>query len=550
MVADKDVLKSIDNIIRQNLKIHKITGASVSIVDGNEMFYSKGFGFADKANKKLVNSDTIFRIGSITKVFTASAIMQLAEQGKINIDKPVKDYLADFSVKSRFFGTREITIRDLLCHHSGLPCDDFSNYFSPDPEKFRSAKEYLANAYLVTPPGKIFYYSNLGVNLLGIIIEEVTRMPFYEYIEKAILNSLRMTRSSIILKDELEKNISKPYDKGKEQVENMMKYIPSGGIYSSANDMAKFMMSIINGGKELFQNETTLDNMLIPQYPDNPLDFNFINGLGWFIGKPGLDYSGKVIWHDGGTPNFFSLTVIIPERKLGITILTNSKSGALLNHQISTDILKILLNSGYNIQPPGKEEEKNLEIAYNDILTETDRFITLSGIASIVKSGKKIIAKLPSGTFLMHHCKDNWFRLSLLIFGFFSLRLKQLSKLRLSIQKIDGEKILVMEQLGFRSPIGRIFKKLNSTVQWEKMAGYYICINEDNPRIEKFRFCKSKDGICISVSTDKMGHLKFYLDIINDSEAIIFGYGRYSGETVFVTDDNIIFSGLKFRRYK
>jgi Beta-lactamase len=375
-------------------------------------------------------------------------------------------------------------------------------------------------------------------------------MPFYEYIEKAILNSLRMTRSAIILNDKLEKNISKPYDKGKEQVENIMTYIPCGGISSSANDMAKFMMSVINGGKELFQNETTLDTMMKPQYPDHPLDFNFINGLGWFIGKPGLDYSGKVIWHDGGTPNFFSLTVIIPERKLGITILTNSKSGALMNHQISTDILKILLNSGYNIQPPGKEEEKNSEIAYNDILTETDRFITLSGIASIVKSGKKIIARLPSGTFLMHPCKDNWFRLSLLIFGIFSLRLKQLSKLRLSIQKIDGEKILVMEQLGFRSPIGRIFKKLNSTVQWEKMAGYYICLNEDNPRIEKFRFCKSKDGIYISVSTDKIGHLKLYLDIINDSEAIIFGYGRYSGETVFATDVNIIFSGLKFRRYK
>jgi CubicO group peptidase (beta-lactamase class C family) len=438
MLTNNDILSRIDKIIQQNMKTHQITGASVSIVDSDEIIYSKGFGFADKTNKKLVDSDTVFRIGSITKVFTASAIMQLVEQGKINIDRSVKDYIPDFSVKSIFTDTRQITIRDLLCHHSGLPCDDLRNYFSSDPEMFRSTKEYLANTYLICPPGTMFNYSNLGINLLGILIEEVTGMPFYQYIENMILSRLKMTSSAIILTDELRNNISKPYNKGKEQVENVMKYIPPGGIHSTAHDMAIFMASVINEGKGLFQYKATLDAMLTPQYSDNQIDFNINNGLGWFIGKPGLDYSGKVIWHDGGTPNFFSLMVIIPEHKLGITILTNSKSGVQMNHQISVDILNLILKAKFNIQPQGKEEINELE--FNNIISlNTGCFITLSGIATITKSRSKIIAKLPSGNFQMHLCKDGWFSLSLLILGIIQLRLKKLSKLRLGVKLVKRE---------------------------------------------------------------------------------------------------------------
>jgi CubicO group peptidase (beta-lactamase class C family) len=127
---------------------------------------------------------------------------------------------------------------------------------------FRSTLDYLADTYLVCPPGTMFYYSNSGVNLLGIIIEIVTGMSFHQYIEKILLNDLGMTSSAIILTDELKYNLSKPYNKGKEQVEPLMKDIPPGGIFSTANDMAKFMMSIINGAKGFFKNETSFENQI------------------------------------------------------------------------------------------------------------------------------------------------------------------------------------------------------------------------------------------------------------------------------------------------
>jgi CubicO group peptidase (beta-lactamase class C family) len=537
-------------LIQKSMKTHRITGASVAIADGSDTIYTEGFGFADVKNHIAVTSNTVFRIGSITKVFTASAVMQLVEQGKIDLDLPVTAYIPEFTVKTRFADSRPVTVRDLLCHHSGLPSDDWSNYFSADPAMFKSVLNFLRENYMVKPPGEIFYYSNLGVNLLGIIIERAVGMPFHQHMETLLRSGLKMTDSAIILREEMQNDLSKPYAKEKEQLEGPMKYLPSGGIYSTADDMAKFMHSILSGGKGLFLRESTLNAMLIPQYPDNPLDFNMCNGLGWFIGKPGLDYAGKVIWHDGGTPNFFSLTVIIPAHQLGITILTNSATGALMNHQITIDILQQLLEVKTGIKPPAETGRTPIKLSPSIIPEKVGRFVTLAGITTIYVSGDKLIAKMPMGTFLMHPCQDGWFSLSLLLLGILPLKLKQLALLRIGVFRIKGEMILAMEQLGLRSPYGKEYRPLNISASWEERIGYYECVREKKPRLKSFRLCRSADGMFISAQEDKVGKLKLYLDVINDSEAIIYGFGRASGETIFASPEELRVFGLYFKKQK
>lgn len=170
------------------MKTYRVTGASISIVNGAEPAYIKHFGLADKKRNISVGDSTLFKIGSITKVFTASAVMQLAEQGKIDIDKPIKDYIPEFSVKSRFNGARPITVRDIVCHHSGLPCDNLSGYFTEDLRAFHSVIPYLHNAFTVCPPGEMFYYSNIGYELLGVLVNRISGLPFHDYVETMILN--------------------------------------------------------------------------------------------------------------------------------------------------------------------------------------------------------------------------------------------------------------------------------------------------------------------------------------------------------------------------
>ena len=541
-------MNKIDVAMKQAIKTFHVTGASISIVNDNQPASVKHFGLSDKNRKKLVDDSTLFKIGSITKVFTASAVMQLVEQDKIDVDKPIKEYIPEFSVKSRFEASTTITIRDILCHHSGLPCDNLSGYFTENLEAFHSVIPFLHNAYTVCQPGQMFYYSNIGYELLGVLVSRISGLPFHKYIDTNILERIGMFDSAISLSDEKTKNLSKPYRKGKEQVETMMKGLPEGGIHSTASDMAIFMNLLLNSGKNIFNHPDTLEAMLTPQYPGNSMDMSFVNGLGWFIGKPGLDHGGKVIWHDGGTPNFFSLVVLIPERKLGLTILTNSSTGALMNHTLSVEILKALLKENHQIAAPSSQEMPHSDMLPQKMRNMTGRFFSISGIINVFISGKQLIAKLPSGAFrLKPHC-DGWFGVLFMLFGFLPLNLKKLAMIRIGIREINGEKVFALEQLGFRSAQGQQYRPLRSSEVWKQRTGEYVCVNEKNPRLKSFKLIDTPDGLALSAVVDKIGRLKLFLNVVNDSEAITAGFGRYTGETIHGFEDALTVFGLQFKK--
>jgi len=538
----------ISEMIEKAMKVNRITGASISIVNDNNPVYLKHFGYADKKNAVTVTDSTLFRIGSITKLFTASAVMQLAEQDKIDIDKPLKEYIPEFSVRSRFPADKPITARDILCHHSGLPCDNLKGYFSDNPEGFYSVLPFLQNAFKVCPTGQMFYYSNVGYELLGILVSRISGMPFHEYIDTVLLGGIGMNNSAIAISNEKGKHLSKPYRMGKEQIEGMMRGIPEGGIHSTTSDMALFMKSILTSDKNLFAHSKSFEEMFIPQYPNNSMDMSFVNGLGWFIGKPGLDYAGKVIWHDGGTPNFFSLTVLIPEKKLGLTLLTNSSTGALMNHTVSVEILQVLLKESHRMIIPATQLREPLDLSPNKMQNLTGRFFTLSGVAEVLLSGGHLFAKLPSGTFRLVPHSEGWFGVLFMLLGFLPLKLKKLAMLRVGIVEINGEKVFALEHLGFRSPQGKQIKPLHVTDGWKQRIGRYVCVNEKNPRLKSFTLQNNKDGLSLSSTVDKLGRLNMFLDIVNDSEAIIAGFGRYSGETIIASQNTITLFGLEFKK--
>ncbi len=142
--GDYGYLKSyITNLITAEMKKAKVVGLSLAVVDGEELVWSEGFGYAVKSAEKPADKHTVYRVGSITKLFTAIAIMQLAERGRLDIDSSVATYLPEFSIMSRFPAARAPTLRDLLTHHGGIPSDRLRNfaYESPPPEDY--ATRYL-----------------------------------------------------------------------------------------------------------------------------------------------------------------------------------------------------------------------------------------------------------------------------------------------------------------------------------------------------------------------------------------------------------------------
>ena len=207
------VTEYISWLTRKEMKKNQVMGVSIAIVDNQRIVWAQGFGSADLKNKVPATSETVYRIGSISKLFTVMAAMQLAEQKKVDIDQPLKKYLPQFSVKSRFPDSGPITLRTMMTHHSGLPSDIFKGELSSEPPSTLLYR--LKDEYVAYPPNYVLAYSNVAMALLGLMVERVSDTEFCEYLEQSVLASIGMQHSSFRLTPEIKNLLSNGYRNGK-----------------------------------------------------------------------------------------------------------------------------------------------------------------------------------------------------------------------------------------------------------------------------------------------------------------------------------------------
>jgi CubicO group peptidase (beta-lactamase class C family) len=240
-------------LIAQEMKKHDVVGLSIALVDDQRVVWAQGFGFADQGKGLAAGPETLYRVGSISKLFTATAAMQLAEQGRLDIDQPLVRYLPEFTVQYRQAPDRPVTPRLLMTHHSGLPGDILKGMFNPDPQPFSRVVEELKTLYAPFPPNRVFSYSNLSLSLLGHAIQKVSGRPFAEYLETALLHPLGMKQSQFSYRPADSLLMSKGYRKGRETAEPGLRDLPAGGLNSSVLDMSRFLRMIFAGGQGLWQ---------------------------------------------------------------------------------------------------------------------------------------------------------------------------------------------------------------------------------------------------------------------------------------------------------
>ena len=229
------------------MKKHDVTGMSIALVDDRGLIWAEGFGYADIENAVPATPETVYRVASISKLFTATAVMQLAEQGRIDIDEPLTRYLPEFSIKTRFPGKGSITPRNMMTHHSGLPANFYKGILSKHPEPFTKVIKELGDEYAAYPPDFVYSYSNLGVTLLGNLIERVGGKDFTSYMDESLLRPLGMASSSFSAKDGMV--VAKGYRKGKETSDPAIRDLPASGLLSNAVDMGRFMQMVLAGGE-------------------------------------------------------------------------------------------------------------------------------------------------------------------------------------------------------------------------------------------------------------------------------------------------------------
>src|SRR5215218_7552169 len=246
----------LDEELGKEMQKHHIAGAAVSVVKDGKLFFAKGYGSADLENGIPVDPErTNFRIGSIAKLFTWTAVMQLAEQGKLDLNEDINTYL-DFRIPDTY--PQPITLKDLMTHTAGFE-DRYYERLAKDPNDLLPPREWLISHMpaRVRPPGDIAAYSSYGAALAGYIVARVSGEPYDQYIQEHILNPLGMVhttaQSSMPPDIRAHTSVGYKYEDGAFQVFphylGQPAIVPAGGMQASATDMARFMIAHLQDGR-------------------------------------------------------------------------------------------------------------------------------------------------------------------------------------------------------------------------------------------------------------------------------------------------------------
>ncbi|MCW3490700.1 serine hydrolase domain-containing protein [Dethiobacter alkaliphilus] len=333
----------LDTIIGQQMDEFNIPNLTVSVVYDGEILLAKGYGYADYEAERPVDPEkSLFRIGSTAKLFTWTAIMQLVEQGKLDLDTDVNQYL-DFEIpnvieyKQGGAEAEPITIRHLMSHTPGFE-DYMMEVFSLSEDSLIPLEQYVREQRpaRVFAPGEVSAYSNYGVSLAGYIVEVVSGVPFAQYVEENIYQPLGMEYSTFRqpIPENLADNMSKPYRYvDGEFVEAKFEFLsePAGSMSSSAEDMAKFMLAYLQGGQldeTSILKEETVHNMFAEQYTHHPRLDGMAHG---FIKATFNDR--ETFHHPGGTLLYDTGLFLVPEEDVGFFI-SQSGGNFLVNMEI------------------------------------------------------------------------------------------------------------------------------------------------------------------------------------------------------------------------
>lgn len=344
----------INEMGQKALEADENASISIALMSGHDLLWTQEFGYADQESQIPVTSQTLFNIGSVSKVFTAAAIMHLVDQGKVSLDDPVVTYVPDFEMQSEEY--KDITIRMLLNHSSGLPGSYYRGSMTSKPweEYQEAAYKAIKNSRLKHEPGYMNVYCNDGFTLAEIVIQKVTGMPFTEYVQKELFDPLGMENSRFATGPFEKDSYAGVYHEGEKLPMEYMNVHGAGGIVSTPTDLVRFMDLISSQGtvnQEILLTEHSLQAMEKDQTQGKfkVIDTDFLRyGLGWDnISHPAIKYVGKkALTKNGGTMAYTTEIWVIPEENLGVAVTGVNAPDADLAKMAEKALLAAMVDKG------------------------------------------------------------------------------------------------------------------------------------------------------------------------------------------------------------
>ena len=552
-----DYSKALNEVFRKTVKNKNKGAVSALLFDGEKALYSFYDGYIDKKKKIEPKADSLFMIGSNTKVMTSLGIFRLVEDGKLKLEDPITDYIPEFSVKSRI-GEYPVTVENLLMHRGGIQCDLYP-YIMGTKHNFREVVDGLKDTYRTSVPGTMFSYSNLGYTMLGMIIERASGRPYAEFLQEVLFAPLNMEvyfKREEELPAELSDRIARSYNKnGKHVIDPIGTMIPAGSnTYTTMDSLAKVGQLIMNdgvcNGVRLYKPETIqlMKTLKIDDEWDNELA---VVGYGLFHHSVNLKYKiGRILGHGGDTMYHHSMFDFLPDEKIGVIVFANFENGPSVAKKVEEELANTYLKeAGF----PKKDEEKDTYVDFDpkdyarkyDSAGEVIDFkVTEKGELSTKISKVPFTLKLNDKGWLVAQPKPIWTKLPPLA--------KALSGYKFCQTKYFGNDVLLVEQKGTKMALGDLYYEPGVNHSWLKAIGTYKIDDKEYKAMFSKIILSVKDGGIMAALFIEGTKVDLALSAVNDTEAVIKGFGRNTRETVFLREENgktkLTVMGLQFTK--
>ncbi len=422
----KAAIETLERFIAHEMADKDLPALSIALVDDQQVVWSKGFGFADPVKKVPATAETVYRVGSVSKLFTDIAIMQLVEKGKIDLDAPVTRYLPNFRPRNTF--GKAITLRQLMSHRSGLVREPpVGNYFETTEPSLARTITSLNKTELVYAPESRVKYSNAAIAAVGYVLERTQGEPFAKYLKRAVLDPLDLDDSSFEPTPEIRKDLAKAYmwtvdGRVFEAPTFELGISPAGSMYTTVTDMGRFMSALFAGGhgsKGRMLKSSTLDQMWTPQFA--PAGQKTGYGIGFGV----RELEGhRTIGHGGAIYGFATTLRAMPDDKLGVVVVTTKDAANAVTNRVADLALTAMLAARQGKPIPEPEITSPVDPQF------------ARRIAGRYFSGAKSIDLIESGGKLSKLSLD----------GGEQVRLRSLGSALIVDEKLDyGEKIQVRE---------------------------------------------------------------------------------------------------------
>jgi CubicO group peptidase (beta-lactamase class C family)/D-alanyl-D-alanine dipeptidase len=341
----KGAIEALERFITHEMADKDLPALSIALVDDQQIVWSTGFGFADPVKKVPATAETVYRVGSVSKLFTDIAVMQLVEQGKLDLDAPVTRYVPGFKPRNPF--GKAITLRQLMSHRSGLVREPpVGHYFDPSDPTLADTIASLNKTSLVYAPESRTKYSNAAIATVGYVLERTQREPFAKYLKRAVLDPLSLEDTSFEPTPSITKNLAEAYmwtvdGRVFEAPKFELGISPAGSMYTTVENMGRFVSALFAGGrgtKGRMLKASTLEQMWTPQFA--PAGQKTGYGIGFGIRE---SEGRRTTGHGGAIYGFATTLKAMPEDKLGVVVVTTKDSANAVTNRIADFALNAML---------------------------------------------------------------------------------------------------------------------------------------------------------------------------------------------------------------